>query len=62
MGIALVVVLVFIVGALHTESRKRRATTDGSAGWAGDGGPECDTGTDSGCDGGGDGGGGGGGD
>ena len=53
MGIALVVALVFIVGALNGESRKRRATPDGSAGWAGNGGADCDTGSDGGGGGGG---------
>lgn len=52
MGIALVVALVFIVGAFNGESRKRRATPVG-AGWAGNGGADCDTGSDGGCDGGG---------
>ena len=61
-GIAVVVALVFIVGGLNAESRKRRAASDSGAGWAGNGGSDCDTGSDGGCDGGGgDGGGGGGG-
>jgi hypothetical protein len=60
MGIALVVALVFIVGALSGESRKRRATSDGGAGWTGNGSSDCDTGSDGGCDGGGGDGGGGG--
>ena len=63
MGIALIVAVVFILGTLGGQSRRRRVTADGSAGWAGNGGADCDSGSDGGCDGGGgDGGGGGGGD
>ena len=53
MGIALVVAIVFILGSLGGETRRRRATSDGGAGWTGNGGPDCDTGSGGGCDGGG---------
>jgi hypothetical protein len=61
-GIALVAALVLIVGTFNAGPRKRRATSDSGAGWTGDGGNDCDGGSDGGCSdgGGGDGGGGGG--
>ncbi len=59
MSIALITALVFMMGALTGQSRKRRATADGSAGWTGNG-ADCDSGSDGGCDGGGGDGGGGG--